>query len=51
MKDLEIMLDDEKNKSQSLANLNAELNIKIESLALGQHPEIVLIFISLFLNF
>uniref|UniRef100_A0A8R1TQJ3 Uncharacterized protein n=1 Tax=Onchocerca volvulus TaxID=6282 RepID=A0A8R1TQJ3_ONCVO len=40
VKDLEIMLDDERNKAQSLANLNAELNTKIENFSLAQQSDI-----------
>ncbi|EJD76186.1 hypothetical protein LOAG_16821 [Loa loa] len=40
VKDLETMLDEERNKGESLMNLNTELNMKIESLSLSQQPEI-----------
>ncbi|VDO55913.1 unnamed protein product [Onchocerca flexuosa] len=44
VKDLEIMLGDERDKAQSLANLNAELNIKLENFPLTQQSGIVLNF-------
>ncbi|OZC08021.1 hypothetical protein X798_05017 [Onchocerca flexuosa] len=40
VKDLEIMLGDERDKAQSLANLNAELNIKLENFPLTQQSGI-----------